>query len=120
MWPIKNPARPHPLEDLELLCRPVWITGQTQRVALISYRHKDGRSPEWLWLELFLAGDPEDEGSPVADWARMIRNALDDISKEAVVSITLADMMPSDLACFKQQKKLWTTDVTLEVRSRAG
>jgi hypothetical protein len=119
LWPIKNPARPHPLQDADRLCRPVRITKQTQRVALISFLHKDDRGPEAVWLELFLANEIGPDGrSPLGDWAQMLRTAKDDASKEAVLRLNLGNVTPDDLACFKSQKKLFTTDVTLEVRPR--
>jgi hypothetical protein len=32
LWPIDNPARPHPLEETKRLCRPVRITARTPAV----------------------------------------------------------------------------------------
>jgi hypothetical protein len=36
LWPIDNPARPHPLKDVSELARPVRITPRTLGVALVS------------------------------------------------------------------------------------
>jgi hypothetical protein len=121
LWPIKNPARPHPLEDADRLCRPIKITEQTQRLALVSFVHKDGRSPEYLWIELFLASEPGPDGrSPLDDWAQVVRATKDDASKEVVLRLNLRNVTPDEIACFKSQKKLVATDLALEVRPRAN
>jgi hypothetical protein len=120
LWPIKNPARPHPLEDTDRLCRPVQINEQTERVALVSFLHKDDRGPEALWLELFLARElGQEDRSPLADWAQMLQTAKDDASKEAVLCLNFGGVTPDEIACFKSQKKLVTTDIALVVRPRA-
>ena len=120
LWPIKNPARPHPLEDADRLCRPITITEQTQRLALVSFLHQDGRSQEYIWIEVFLTGEPGPDGrSPLDDWAQMLRAAKDDASQEVVLRLNLGNITPNDIAGFKSQKKLVATDLALEVRLRA-
>jgi hypothetical protein len=120
LWPIKNPARPHPLEDAERLCRPVRITERTQQIALVSFLHKDDRGPEAVWLELFLAREPGQDGrSLLDDWAQTLQAAKDDASKEAVLRLNLGNVTPDEIACFKSQNKLVTTDFALEVRPRS-
>jgi hypothetical protein len=120
LWPIKNPARPHPLEDTDRLCRPITITEQTQRLALVSFLHKEGNSRECIWVELFLAGAlGPDSRSPLDDWARILRAAKDDASQEAVLRLNLGNVTPNEVAGFKSQKKLVVADLALELRPRA-
>ena len=98
---------------------PTSSGAKSQRVALVSFLHKDGRSPEALWLELFLTSALGHDGrSPLDDWAEMLLTARDDSSKEAVLRLSLGNITPEKIACFKSQKKLVTTDITLEVRPR--
>ena len=122
LWPIDNPARPHPLKEADRLCRAVPIHAQTPRVALISFLDKDSHGHQWLWLELFLSATELGESgrSPFEDWAEILRTAKDDVSKEAVLRLNLGVVTPSEIAGFGSQKKLITTDLTLEVGAHTG
>jgi hypothetical protein len=121
LWPIINPLRPHPLEDADRLCRPIRVPEQTPQIALISFLHKDERSAEALWLEVFLASEPGEGGrSPLGDWTERLQATKNDPSQEAVVRLNLGDVAPDEIACFKSQKKLFTTDISLEIRPRSA
>jgi len=118
LWPIDNPARPHPLDEIDKLCRRVQITAQVSRVALISLLQDDDHSPRWLWIELFFsATDLGPNGqSTFEEWAEILRIAKDDMNTEVVLRMDLGSITPDEISGFKSQKKLATTDVTLEVR----
>ena len=122
LWPIDNPARPHPLEEADQICRPVQIAARTPRVALISFQHAYGNSPEHLWLELFLSASElgQNGRSALEDWVEVLRTTKDDPNKEAVLRLNLGVVTADEIAWFKSQKKLVTTDLTLEIRPRAG
>ena len=119
LWPIDNPARPHPFDEQDRLCRPVRLTSRTPGVALISLL-QDDQGPGSLWLELFLSTtEPGQSGCSVfEDWAEILRTAKDDISKAAIVHLNTGIITPGEIAGFKSQKKLVTADLTLEVRRR--
>ena len=119
IWPINNLARPNPLEEADRLCRPVKIAHRTSGVALISFQ-QDDHEPGALWLELFLSTtEPGPSGCSVfEEWVGILRNAKDDIEKEVVLRLTLGNITPEEIAGFKSQKKLVTTNLTLEIRPR--
>ena len=121
LWPIDNPARPHPLKEVDRLCRPLQITDRTSRVAVISLQHEDAGRAQWLWIELFLsATEPGFHGHSVLDdWVDILRSAKDDLSKEAIVRLSLGIVTPDEIAGFKLGKKLVTTDFSLKVRPRS-
>ena len=120
LWPIDNPARPHPLEEVDRLCRRLQITPRTPRVALISLQHEDDHRLPWLWIELFLSATElgDDGRSAFEDWVEILQSTKDDQNKEAVLRLNLGIVTPDEIAGFKSQTKLATTDLTLEVRSR--
>ena len=122
LWAIDNPARPHPFEEADRLCRPVQIAARTPRVALISFQHATGNSPEHLWLELFLSASElgQNGRSALEDWAEVLRTTTDDPNKEAALRLNLGIVTADETAGFKLQKKLVTTDLALEIRPRAG
>jgi hypothetical protein len=122
LWPIDNPARPHPLEEADRLCRPVHVTAQTPRVALISFQHAAGNKPAWLWLEMFLstAARGRDGRSELDDWADILRTTKDDPDKEAILRLDLGVVAADEIAGFKAEKKLVASELTLEVRPRGA
>ena len=119
LWPIDNPARPHPLDEVDRLCRRVKITAQVSRVALISLQHEDDHSPQWLWIELFLSRTDlgQNGQSTFEEWAEILRTAKDDMNKKATLRMDLGIVTAEEIAGFKSQKKLATTNITLEVRT---
>jgi hypothetical protein len=120
LWPIDNPARPHPLEEADQMCRPVHLAAQTPRIALISVQPADSNRPAWLWLELFASATETgpDGRSALEAWAEILRAAKDDPSQDAIVRLDLGAVTPDEIAGFRSHKKLVTTDITLEVRPR--
>ena len=54
------------------------------------------------------------------DWAEDLRTAKDDPNKEVVLRLNLGIVTADEIAGFKSQKKLVATDLTLEIRPRAG
>ena len=118
LWPINNPARPHPLHESDLLCKPVQVTERTPGVALISMQRDD--EGDWLWLELFLSDtEPGENGRSVfEDWTEILRSTKDDISKAAVLRLCFNAITEGEIAGFKSQRKLVTTNVGLELRQR--
>ena len=119
LWPIDDMLRPHPFAESDRLCRPINFTGRTPGIALISFQ-QDDHGPGWLWLELFLSTtEPGHNGRSVfQDWAELLRTAKDDIYKEAILRLNAGIVTPNEIAGFKAQKKLFTADLTLEIRSR--
>jgi hypothetical protein len=121
LWPIDNPARPHPLKEVDQLTREVQITARTLGVALISLQLDKDKRTGWLWLELFLSEtEPtQDSCSLCQDWAHILRSSKDDAGQEALLRLTFGDLTQEEIASFRGQKKLVTHDLTLEVRPRA-
>lgn len=121
LWPIDNPARPHPLEEVDQLTREVQITERTLGVALTSLQLDDDKRTGWLWVELFLSEtEPTQHGCSLCqDWAHILRTSKDDAGQEAVLRLKFGDLTREEIAGFKEQKKLVTSDLTLEVRPRA-
>src|SRR6476659_2684199 len=80
LWPIENPARPHPLRALDQLTREVQITARTLGIALISLQRDEDKRTGWLWLELFLSEtEPTQNGCSVCqDWAHILQTSKDD------------------------------------------
>ena len=122
LWPTDNPARPHPLDEADRLCRPVQVTARTPRIALISFQHADDHNREWLLLELFLSATElvQNGRSAFEDWAEILRTTKDDPNKEVALRLNVGVVTPEEIAGFRSQKKLVATDLTLEVRSRAA
>ena len=120
LWPFENPARPNPLELSEQLCRPVQITNRTLGVALISLQYDDDHNHPWFWVELFLSTlEPAHGGRSVfEDWVEITRSNKDDVNKDIVLRLSLGDIKPGDVTCFKSRKKLVTSDLFLEIRPR--
>ena len=120
LWPIDNPARPNPLNERDLLCRPIQVTDRTLGLALISLQQNDDDSPRRLWIELFLSTkEPAQNGRTVVeDWAEILRLNKDATSSQTVLRLTLGAVTPGEIACFKSHKKLVTFDLALEVRPR--
>jgi hypothetical protein len=117
LWPIDNPARPHPLKQTDQLCRPVRMTSRTPGVALISFlQQQDGA----LWVELFLSTTETVESglSAFDDWVQILRAGKDDFAKDIVLRLNLGAVTPDEIAGFGSQKKLVTTDLALEIRPR--
>jgi hypothetical protein len=116
LWPIDNPARPHPLKETDQFCRPVRVTSRTPGVALISFLQAD----KFLWVQLFLSTTETVESglSVFDDWVQILQTGKDDISKEIVLRLNLGVVTPEEIAGFGSEKKLVTTDLTLEVRPR--
>jgi hypothetical protein len=52
------------------------------------------------------------------DWVQILATGKDDIAKEIVLRLNLGTVTPEEIAGFGSQKKLATTDLTLEVRPR--
>ena len=119
LWPIHNPARPHPLIEVDRLTREVQIRTRTLGVALVSLQVDDDRKTNWLWVELFLSEtEPAQNGRSLCeDWAHILRTVKDDERQTAVLCLKFADLTPGELAGFRAQKKLVTHDMTLEVRA---
>jgi hypothetical protein len=90
-------------------------------VALISLQRDDDKRTGWLWVELFLSErEPAQNGRSLCeDWAHILRTCKDNESQEAVLSLNLGDVTPGEIAAFRAQKKLVTSDLALEVRPRA-
>jgi hypothetical protein len=118
LWPIDNPARPHSLRMPDQLCQPIHVTDRTLGIALISLQRNDEHSPGWLWLELFLsAREPAQNGrSILEDWTELLRSNKDDESKQVVLRLDFGVITMDKIACFKSQRKLVTSNVTLEIR----
>jgi hypothetical protein len=120
LWPIDNPARPHPLTEVNQLTREVQITARTLGVALISLQLDEDKSAGWLWVELFLSEtEPaQNSCSLCLDWAQILRASKDDAGQEALLKLKFGDLTPEELTGFRGQKKLVTNDLTLTVRPR--
>ena len=120
LWPIDNPARPHPLKESDQLSRAVQITDRTLGIALISLQRNDDHSPHWLWVEIFLsAHEPAQNGRSVfEDWAEILRASKDDVHKQAVLRLNLGVVTPDEIAGFNSRKKLVASDLTLDIRPR--
>lgn len=120
LWPIDNPARPHPLKEVDQLTREVQINERTLGVALISLQLDDDKKTGWLWVELFLSEtEPAQNGRSVCqDWNHILRTCKDDANQEALLRLQFGDLTPEEIAGFRGQKKLVTSDLTLEVRAR--
>jgi hypothetical protein len=121
LWPIDNPARPHPLKEIDRLTREVHINAQTMGVALLSLQRDADKRSDWLWVEMFLSEtEPAQNGRTVCeDWAHILRASKDDISQEVVLKLTFSGLTPDEIAGFREQKKLVTSDFALEVRLRS-
>ena len=59
--------------------------------------------------------------STFEDWLRILRATKDDLNQEALLRLNFAQdlIKDSDIAAFKEGKRLATTDVELQVRPRA-
>jgi hypothetical protein len=121
LWPIDNPARPHPLTEVDRLTREVQITARTLGVALISLQLDDDRTG-WLWVELFLSeSEPAENGRSVCqDWAHVLRSFKDDVSQDVMLKMNFDGVTPEEIAGFRARKKLVTSDLALEVRTRGS
>lgn len=99
------------LEEARRHCRPVHITDRTPGIALISFNTT--MNGDWLWLELFLSETEigENGRSVFEDWAQILRATKNDISKAAVLRLNFDIVTPSELAGFRLQKKLATTNI---------
>lgn len=120
LWPIDNPARPHPLKEVNELTREVHITTRTLGVALASLQVDDDKRTGWLWVEVFLSEtEPAQHGGTLCeDWASILTKAKNDASQEAVLRLNFSGSLPAEIAAFKCRKKLVTSDMLLEVRAR--
>jgi hypothetical protein len=113
IWQIDSPVRPHPLEEVDRLTRKVQITARTLGVALMSLQLDDNNRTGWLWVELFLSEtEPAHNGRSVCqDWAHILRTSKDDESQEAVLKLKFDNVTPDEIAGFRGQKKLVTSDL---------
>jgi hypothetical protein len=120
LWSIDNLARPHPLKEVDQLTREVHIAARTLGVALISLQLDDDKRTGWLCVELFLSDtEPAQNGRSVCqDWAHILRSSKDDERQEAVLRLKFGELTPEEIAGFRGQKKLVTSDLELEVRPR--
>ena len=121
LWPIDNPARPHPLKEVDQLTREVQFTARMLGVVLISLQLDEDKRTGWLWVELFLSKtEPTQKSCSLCqDWAHILRSSKDDAGQEALLRLKFGDLTREEIAGFRGQKKLVTRDVALEVRRRA-
>src|SRR3977135_1423855 len=118
LWSIDNLARPNPLKEIDRLTREIHTTARTLGVALISLQLDDDKRTGWLWVELFLSDtEPAQSGRSVCqDWAHILPTSKDDESQEAVLRLTFGELTPEEIAGFRGQKKIVTSNLELEVR----
>ena len=125
VWPINNPARPHPLQDVTQLSHPVQLTARTLGVALISLRLEEvvrtGPNIGWLWIELFLSEtEPAQDGRSVyEDWVYILKHTKDSESREALLTLNFSNVLPEALLNFENGRKLVTSNLELAVRPRS-
>jgi hypothetical protein len=90
---------------------------RTPGVALISYLHE----ARVLFVEFFLSTIEivENGLSPFEDWVQILKGAMNDVSQQAVLRLDFGPVTPEEVAGLRSEKKLVTTDLTLEIRPRA-
>jgi hypothetical protein len=95
------------------------ISGISRGVGFIAVRPGDKRVSVELWLPMT---DFRRTGiSTFEDWLCILREVKDDLNREALLRLRFPSdrMRKSDIAAFKEGKRLGTTGVELHVRPRA-